>query len=173
ALDAEMAGLGRGLAELDRTRALWADQLAERKVAVHSLETAAREAETAVQGADHALAEAERRLEECREELQTLNEESHRLELEQAVKEIDQTARAMFLETFTAVRANFHTVFRTLFEGGECDVRLADENDPLGSEIEIQAAPRGKRTQRIHLLSSGERALVAISLLFCIYLTEP
>jgi chromosome segregation protein len=64
-------------------------------------------------------------------------------------------------------------VFQTLFEGGECDVRLADEGDPLTSEILIQAAPRGKRTQRIHLLSSGERALVAISLLFSIYLAKP
>jgi chromosome segregation protein len=71
------------------------------------------------------------------------------------------------------VRTNFHQVFRTLFEGGECDVRLADENDPLASDIDIHAAPRGKRTQRIHLLSSGERALVAISLLFSIYLTKP
>jgi chromosome segregation protein len=64
-------------------------------------------------------------------------------------------------------------VFQTLFEGGECDVRLADEGDPLESEIVIQAAPRGKRIQRIHLLSTGERALVAISLLFSIYLTKP
>jgi chromosome segregation protein len=79
----------------------------------------------------------------------------------------------MFLETFQSVRTNFHQVFRTLFEGGECDVRLADENDPLASDIDIHAAPRGKRTQRIHLLSSGERALVAISLLFSIYLTKP
>jgi chromosome segregation protein len=93
--------------------------------------------------------------------------------LAQAVREIDQTARGMFLETFQSVRTNFHQVFRTLFEGGECDVRLADENDPLGSDIDIHAAPRGKRTQRIHLLSSGERALVAISLLFSIYLTKP
>ena len=45
--------------------------------------------------------------------------------------------------------------------------------DPLESEIEIHAAPRGKRTQRIHLLSSGERTLVAVSLLFGIYLTKP
>jgi chromosome segregation protein len=90
-----------------------------------------------------------------------------------ALKEIDETARAMFVETFAAVRENFHRVFQTLFEGGECDVRLADEGDPLTSEILIQAAPRGKRTQRIHLLSSGERALVAISLLFSIYLAKP
>jgi chromosome segregation protein len=93
--------------------------------------------------------------------------------LRQALAEIETTARAMFLETFAAVRRNFTTVFQTLFEGGECDVRLADENDPLNSDIEIAASPRGKRTQRIHLLSSGERALVAISLLFSIYLAKP
>jgi chromosome segregation protein len=93
--------------------------------------------------------------------------------LQQALKEIDETARGMFVETFAAVRQNFRDVFQTLFEGGECDVRLADEGEPLESPIEIHAAPRGKRIQRIHLLSSGERALVAISLLFAIYLTKP
>jgi chromosome segregation protein len=93
--------------------------------------------------------------------------------LQQAIREIDGTAQAMFLETFHAVRANFLTVFQTLFGGGECDLRLAVEGDPLESEIEIHAAPRGKRTQRIHLLSSGERTLVAVSLLFSIYLTKP
>jgi chromosome segregation protein len=91
----------------------------------------------------------------------------------QAIREIDQTARSMFLETFSRIRENFAVVFRTLFEGGECDLRLVDESDPLGSDIEIRAAPRGKRTQRIHLLSSGERTLVAISLLFAIYLAKP
>ncbi len=91
----------------------------------------------------------------------------------EAIREIDTTARGMFLETFDAIRANFHSVFQALFEGGDCDVRLTDPEDPLGSTIEIHAAPRGKRTQRIHLLSSGERALVAISLLFSIYLTKP
>jgi len=96
-----------------------------------------------------------------------------RATLMQALKEIDETARKMFVETFDAIRENFQNVFHTLFEGGECDVRLANESDPLTSDIDIQAAPRGKRTQRIHLLSSGERALVAISLLFSIYLTKP
>jgi chromosome segregation protein len=91
----------------------------------------------------------------------------------QAVREIDETARALFLETFNGVREHFGAVFGTLFEGGECEVRLTDEADPLNSEIEIRAAPRGKRTQRIHLLSSGERTLVAISLLFAIYLSKP
>ncbi|MEO8226924.1 MAG: chromosome segregation protein SMC, partial [Gemmatimonadota bacterium] len=96
-----------------------------------------------------------------------------RQSLIQAIREIDGTARQLFLETFNAVQANFLKVFTTLFGGGECDLRLANADDPLESEIEIHAAPRGKRTQRIHLLSSGERTLVAVSLLFSIYLTKP
>jgi chromosome segregation protein len=96
-----------------------------------------------------------------------------RQSLIQAIREIDGTARAMFLETFTAVQGNFSRVFQTLFGGGECELRLANPDDPLESEIDIHAAPRGKRTQRIHLLSSGERTLVAVSLLFSIYLTKP
>jgi chromosome segregation protein len=93
--------------------------------------------------------------------------------LQQAAREIDQTAKTLFLESFGKVRENFRSVFQTLFGGGECDVRLANEDEPLESEIEIHAAPRGKRTQRIHLLSSGERTLVAVSLLFAIFLTKP
>ncbi len=96
-----------------------------------------------------------------------------RQSLTQAIREIDTTARAMFQETFDAIRVHFLQVFQTLFGGGECDLRLATPEDPLESEIEIHAAPRGKRTQRIHLLSSGERTLVATSLLFAIYLTKP
>jgi chromosome segregation protein len=96
-----------------------------------------------------------------------------RQSLLQAIKEIDGTARLMFQETFTAVQDNFKHVFQTLFGGGECELRLANPDDPLESEIDIHAAPRGKRTQRIHLLSSGERTLVAVSLLFSIYLTKP
>lgn len=96
-----------------------------------------------------------------------------RASLHQAAREIDQTAKTLFLESFGKVRDNFRTVFQMLFGGGECDVRLASEDDPLESEIEIHAAPRGKRTQRIHLLSSGERTLVAVSLLFAIFLARP
>ena len=98
---------------------------------------------------------------------------SARQSLIQAIREIDGTARTMFVETFTAIQANFSKVFQTLFGGGECELRLAMPDDPLESEIDIHAAPRGKRTQRIHLLSSGERTLVAVSLLFSIYLTKP
>ncbi len=93
--------------------------------------------------------------------------------LQQAAREIDQTAKTLFLDSFSKVREHFRGVFQTLFGGGECDVRLASEDEPLESEIEIHAAPRGKRTQRIHLLSSGERTLVAVSLLFAIFLAKP
>ncbi len=96
-----------------------------------------------------------------------------RQSLLQAIKEIDGTARLLFQETFVAVQEHFRHVFQTLFGGGECELRLANPEDPLESEIDIHAAPRGKRTQRIHLLSSGERTLVAVSLLFSIYLTKP
>ncbi|HUF30344.1 MAG TPA: chromosome segregation protein SMC [Gemmatimonadaceae bacterium] len=93
--------------------------------------------------------------------------------LQQAIREIDVTARELFLATFHQVRENFRNTFVTLFGGGECDLRLENPETPLDCDIEIHAAPRGKRTQRIHLLSSGERALVALSLLFGIFLTKP
>ncbi len=91
----------------------------------------------------------------------------------QAIREIDGTARQMFVETFEAVKGNFHKVFETLFGGGECDLRLSNPDDPLEAEIEILAAPRGKRIQHVRLLSQGERTLVATSLLFGLYLTKP
>jgi chromosome segregation protein len=93
--------------------------------------------------------------------------------LREAIREIDTTAREMFLKTFAEVREHFRHIFMTLFGGGECDLRLENPELPLDCDIEIHASPRGKRTQRIHLLSSGERALVALSLLFGIFLTKP
>jgi len=96
-----------------------------------------------------------------------------RSKLQMAIREIDITARDLFMTTFAQVRENFRQIFMTLFGGGECDLRLENPETPLDCDIEIHASPRGKRTQRIHLLSSGERALVALSLLFGIFLTKP
>jgi chromosome segregation protein len=98
---------------------------------------------------------------------------SAKASLQQAIREIDTTARELFLRTFVQVRENFRNIFMTLFGGGECDLRLENAESPLEGDIEIHASPRGKRTQRIHLLSSGEKALVALSLLFGIFLTKP
>jgi chromosome segregation protein len=116
--------------------------------------------------------------EEEKQRLDFLNEQRADLvqardDLRKAIREINRTARQLFVDTFDEVRANFRTTFRTLFEGGECDVWLADPQDPLESPIEISASPRGKRTQRIHLLSGGERALTSLALLFAIYLVKP
>jgi chromosome segregation protein len=96
-----------------------------------------------------------------------------RASLLQAIKEIDATARELFMATFEQVRINFREIFMSLFGGGECDLRLENRDAPLDCDIEIHASPRGKKTQRINLLSSGERALVALSLLFGIFLTKP
>ncbi len=96
-----------------------------------------------------------------------------RNDLKAAIREINETAMELFTETFDSIRGNFRDTFVRLFEGGECDLWLRDPEDPLESDIEIHAAPRGKRTQRIDLLSGGERALTALSLLFGIYLVKP
>jgi chromosome segregation protein len=96
-----------------------------------------------------------------------------RNDLRSAIREINQTATQLFETTFSQIRENFRSTFLRLFQGGECDIWLSDPEDPLDSPIEIQASPRGKRTQRIDLLSGGERALTALSLLFGIYLVKP
>jgi chromosome segregation protein len=94
-------------------------------------------------------------------------------DLRAAIKQINETATQLFLETFEKIRENFRNTFLRLFEGGEVDLWMEEDADPLESVIEIHASPRGKKTQRIDLLSGGERALTALSLLFGIYLVKP
>ncbi len=90
------------------------------------------------------------------------------------IEEINTTAQRRFLETFEHIRENFIRTFRTLFdEGDECDLKLEDGVDPLEARIEITAKPRGKRPTSIDLLSGGEKTLLAIALLFAIYLVKP
>lgn len=94
-------------------------------------------------------------------------------DLRTAVRGVNAKATELFNVTFEAIRKHFRRTFMQLFSGGEADLRLADPDDPLESPVEIHAAPKGKRTQRIDLLSGGERALTALSLLFAIYLCRP
>lgn len=96
-----------------------------------------------------------------------------RNDLRAAIREINKTATELFSGTFDEIRKHFRETFLRLFEGGEADLWLQDPEDPLESPIEIHASPRGKKTQRIDLLSGGERALTALSLLFGIYLVKP
>lgn len=88
--------------------------------------------------------------------------------------EIETTATARFLEAFGQVRAHFIEVFQTLFsEGDTADLVLTKPEDPLESDINIIAKPKGKRPQHISQLSGGEKTLTATALLFSLYLLKP
>lgn len=93
--------------------------------------------------------------------------------LQQTIRKINKTARKRFQETFELIRSNFRKTYSQFFEGGEADIYLADDQDPLESRIEIVARPRGKILKNMAALSGGERALTAIALLFAIYLVKP
>jgi chromosome segregation protein len=99
--------------------------------------------------------------------------EAAREQLRRTIRKINRTARTMFMETLERVRENFQRTFGTLFEGGQADIRLAGDEDPLHAPIEIVARPRGKRLSSISLMSSGERSLTAVAFLFAIYLVKP
>ncbi|MFO7674754.1 MAG: chromosome segregation protein SMC [bacterium] len=87
--------------------------------------------------------------------------------------EIDRHARERFLETYRQVRGHFKEIFRQMFLAGEADLELVDEQNPLESEIAITARPRGKNPKRLEQLSDGEKALLAVSLLFAFYRVKP
>jgi len=90
-----------------------------------------------------------------------------------AIRKIDQTTRQRFREAFDAINVNFQEMFGTLFGGGRAGLTLIDEEDILESGIEIIAQPPGKRLQNVQLLSGGEKALTAISLMFGIFKYKP
>jgi chromosome segregation protein len=95
-------------------------------------------------------------------------------ELETAIERINRTSRRRFRETFEAVNAQFEAVFPRLFGGGRASLVLTDDSDMLETGIEIIANPPGKKvSQNIELLSGGEKALTAVSLLFAIFLVKP
>ena len=73
------------------------------------------------------------------------------------IDEINHTAHQKFRETFDQISENFKITFQSLFDGGEADLRLEDNVDPLEAKIEIMAKPAGKKPQSIDLLSAGER----------------
>ena len=87
--------------------------------------------------------------------------------LEQIITEMDQEVKDRFKETFHAVQGHFEEVFKTLFGGGQAELRLTDD-DYLAAGVDIIVQPPGKKLQHLSLLSGGERALSAIALLFAI-----
>jgi len=93
--------------------------------------------------------------------------------LRQTIREINETSSARFREAFAQVNEQFSRTFVDLFRGGEAEMRLMDEEDPLESGIEIVARPPGKRLQNLMLMSGGEKALTAIALLFALFRIKP
>ena len=92
--------------------------------------------------------------------------------LEEAIAQIDNETKARFLETFHAVNTKMQSIFPTLFGGGEATLQLTD-SDPLAAGISIMARPTGKKNSSIHLLSGGEKALTAMSLVFALFSLNP
>lgn len=90
------------------------------------------------------------------------------------ISEIETVASQTFMDAFNKVREHFKRVFRSLFnEEDDCDIRLVDPDNPLESEIDIIAKPKGKRPLTINQLSGGEKTLTATALLFSMYLLKP
>ena len=96
-----------------------------------------------------------------------------REDLKSAIQQINATTREQFRETFTKVRENFRKIYATLFEGGVADLVFTDETNLLETGIDMVAQPPGKKLQNIALLSGGEKALTAISLLFAFFMVKP
>jgi chromosome segregation protein len=92
--------------------------------------------------------------------------------LENAIRRIDRETREMLRETFEQANRHFGQLFPTLFGGGEARLEMTGE-EILDAGIEVRAQPPGKRTSTIHLLSGGEKALTAISLVFALFQLNP
>ncbi|MBU1634211.1 chromosome segregation protein SMC [bacterium] len=93
--------------------------------------------------------------------------------LNEVITQIDSIAREQFREIFEKIRLNFKSTFSIFFNGGEADLKITGDSDPLEAQIEIWACPSGKKMRSLKMLSAGEKALTAIALLFGIYLVKP
>ena len=94
-------------------------------------------------------------------------------ELELIINDMDRKIKARFKDNFERVMKNFEEIFRELFGGGQAELRLENEDDPLNSGIEIIAQPPGKKLQNINLMSGGEKTMTAIALMFAVLKAKP
>ncbi len=121
---------------------------------------------------------ADEEAQELTEQLDTMMREREDLEgaiarLRQAISSLNKEGRQRMLEAFETVNANFTRLFTHLFGGGTAHLKLTESDDPLEAGLEIMARPPGKRLQVMSLLSGGEQALTAMSLIFAVFLTNP
>ena len=93
--------------------------------------------------------------------------------LKDSINELNQRGRERLLEAFDKVDRKFNEVYTKLFNGGSAKLELVDSDDPLDAGLELLVSPPGKRLQSITLLSGGEQALTALSLIFAVFLTNP
>ena len=95
------------------------------------------------------------------------------MKLNDSINELNQKGRERLLEAFQKVNRKFNEVYTQLFNGGSAKLELVDSEDPLEAGLEMLVSPPGKRLQSITLLSGGEQALTALSLIFAVFLTNP
>ena len=95
------------------------------------------------------------------------------VKLKTSIDELNQKGRERLLEAFTKVNRKFNEVYTKLFSGGSAKIELVDSDDPLEAGLEMFVSPPGKRLQSITLLSGGEQALTALSLVFAVFLVNP
>src|SRR6202007_2656105 len=93
--------------------------------------------------------------------------------LRQGVAELNAEGRERLLAAFEVIHDHFRTLFTTLFEGGQAELRLVESDDPLEAGLEIYACPPGKRLATMSLMSGGEQALTASALIFGVFLAQP
>jgi chromosome segregation protein len=94
-------------------------------------------------------------------------------DLQQTIVKLNRVCRVRFKESFEEINEKFQSIFPRMFRGGKARLVLTDENDYLDTGVDIVVQPPGKKLQSITLLSGGEKALTAVSLLFAIFLTKP
>ena len=95
------------------------------------------------------------------------------VKLKSSIEELNQKGRERLLDAFTKVNRKFNEVYTKLFNGGNAKIELVDSDDPLEAGLEMFVSPPGKRLQSISLLSGGEQALTALSLVFAVFLVNP
>ncbi len=121
--------------------------------------------------ADEELAEVEGARDKLVAERDDLTEAIRKLR--GAIGSLNQEGRERLLAAFDVVNGHFKSLFSTLFEGGEAELLLVESDDPLHAGLELLARPPGKKPQTLTLLSGGEQALTAMSLIFAVFLTNP
>ncbi len=95
------------------------------------------------------------------------------VKLKSSIEELNQKGRERLLEAYSKVNRKFNEVYTKLFNGGTAKIELVDSDDPLEAGLEMFVSPPGKRLQSITLLSGGEQALTALSLIFAVFLVNP